>query len=76
VVMTVQGVPFRPKTGEMEQIQKRLAVQCQLVELRRTFADPGYEWKQKFLPELGQSSWRIEVRRYSCLAAAPDTPRP
>jgi hypothetical protein len=76
VVMTVQGVPFRPETGEMEQIQKRLAVQCQLVELRRSFADPGYEWKQKFLPELGQSSWRIEVRSYSCLAAAPGTPRP
>jgi hypothetical protein len=65
-ILLVQGVPFRPGTGDMEEVQGWLGERCQLTELQRSLADPGYLWKQRFLPELGQSAWRIEVRRYAC----------
>jgi len=30
--------------------------------------DPGYVWKQRFFPELGELPWRIEVHQYICSA--------
>ncbi len=65
-VLLVQGVPFLPTTGRMEKAATWIGERCQLEELRRSLADPGSGWKQRFLPQLGQSPWRIEVRTYSC----------
>jgi hypothetical protein len=73
-VFLVQGVPFQPGTGEMEGAQSWLSERCQLTSLQRSLADPGYQWKRRFLPELGQAQWRIEVRRYSCPAQASSPP--
>lgn len=73
-VLLVQGVPFQPGTGDMEEVQNWLGQRCQLTELQRSLADPGYLWKQRFLPELGQSAWRIEVRRYACTGEAAASP--
>jgi len=33
---------------------------------RYLLRDPGYIWKQRFYPELGELPWRIEVRKYDC----------
>jgi len=66
VVVLAQGVPFLPGTGEMEKVQSWLSERCQLTESRRDLADPGYGWKQRYRPDLGQSPWRIEFRSYSC----------
>jgi hypothetical protein len=73
-VFLVQGVPFQPGTGEMEEVQSWLGERCQLTELQRSLADPGYLWKQRFLPELGQSAWRVEVRSYTCSGATAPAP--
>jgi hypothetical protein len=33
----------------------------------RTFMrDPAYEWKRRYFPQLGDLSWRVEIREYAC----------
>ena len=74
VVVLVQGVPFLPGTGEMEKAQSWLSERCQLTESRQIFADPGYSWKDRYRPDLGQSPWRIEIRSFSCPGEEPAVP--
>jgi hypothetical protein len=74
VVVLVQGVPFLPGTGEMEKVQGWLSERCQLMESHGELADPGYGWKDKYRPDLGQSAWRIKTRSYSCPGRSPRHP--
>lgn len=65
-VFVVQGVTPVAEAEVMQDVEKWLGDRCQLIELTRSVPDPGSPWKQKFFPELGQTTWRIEVRNYSC----------
>jgi hypothetical protein len=63
-VMLVRGVPV----FDAEQAQAWLDRNCLLRGVERELPDAGYRWKQRYFPELGEPRWRIEVRRYACLA--------
>jgi hypothetical protein len=71
VVVLLQGVPFFPGQGEMENVQRWLSERCRLTDTDRYVADPGYAWKQKYRPEFGQGPWRIDIRSYSCPEEKP-----
>ncbi len=59
-----------PQTEEpMTAAAKQLDQSCGARVSRLTMRDQGFQWKQKFFPQLGELQWRIEVREYDCASA-------
>jgi hypothetical protein len=55
--------------GENEPIDeavRQLDQSCGSISSRLRMRDQGYEWKQRFFPQLGEPQWRIEIREYEC----------
>ncbi len=45
---------------------RQLDQSCGTISSRLRVRDEGYVWKQRFLHQLGESQWRIEIREYDC----------
>ena len=41
---------------------------CGSISSRLRVRDSGYQWKQRFLPSVDDSLWKIEIREYDCNA--------
>jgi len=50
----------------IDEAVRRLDQACSSISSRLRMRDDGYEWKQRFFPELGEPLWRIEIREYEC----------
>jgi len=55
-------------TDPIDQAVKQLDQSCGSISSRLRMRDIGYEWKQRFFPNLGEPLWRIEIRDYDCNA--------
>jgi hypothetical protein len=45
---------------------RQLDQSCGTISSRLRMRDEGYVWKQRFLHQLEESQWRIEIREYDC----------
>jgi hypothetical protein len=45
---------------------RQLDQSCGSISSRLRVRDEGYKWKQRFLPQLHDPQWRIEIREYDC----------
>jgi hypothetical protein len=75
-VLWVRGMPG-PETGTtMAAAADFLDQHCLDRSVSYLVRDPGYEWKQRFAPDVTQLVWRIEMRRYSCPLDSSDPVAP
>jgi len=79
-MILVRGVGDPQMDGPMEEAAAEMGRSCGAQTSRLMMRDPGYAWKQRFLPESAESQWRIEVREYDCsntgpLEISPSAPR-
>ncbi len=50
----------------IDEAARQLDQSCGSISSRLRMRDEGYQWKQRFFPQLGEPQWRIEVREYDC----------
>ncbi len=67
-VLLVKGVPVFGPDDPMAVAEHWLDAHCQLEGKGHAMRDPGYRLKEHFFPQLGELPWRVETRRYACLA--------
>lgn len=65
-VLLVKGLHFGIPNAPTEETERLLAERCELRDVQKMTPDPGAAWKQRFAPEAGQLSWRVEVNTYAC----------
>ena len=65
-VLLVKGLHFGIPNAPTEETERQLAERCALRDVQRMAPDPGSAWKQRFAPQTGQLSWRVEVNTYAC----------
>ena len=61
--------PILKRKGPWTAAAKQLDQSCGARVSRLMMRDQGFQWKQKFFPQLGELQWRIEVREYDCAPA-------
>ncbi len=66
VMIWIHGVSDPLAEKPMEDAAHELDQSCGSRVSRLMTRDQGYEWKQRFLPAIAGSQWRIEVREYDC----------
>ncbi|HVA94706.1 MAG TPA: hypothetical protein VNI36_07360 [Candidatus Dormibacteraeota bacterium] len=66
VMIWIHGVSDPQAEKPMEDAAHELDRSCGSRVSRLMSRDQGYEWKQRFLPEIAGAQWRIEVREYDC----------
>lgn len=49
-----------------DDVARQLDASCGSISSRLRVRDPGYAWKQRYLPQLHEPLWRIEIRDYDC----------
>jgi hypothetical protein len=69
LVFWVRGMPGPEEGTQIAAVGQWLDAHCPGRRVRYLARDPSYEWKQRFVPELNQLHWRVEIREYAC---APD----
>ena len=62
----IRGMGGPQPGGPVDEAARELGSACGTQTSRLMMRDPGYEWKQRLFPELGELQWRIEVREYDC----------
>jgi hypothetical protein len=76
-VLWIRGSSPPDELTAMNNAGDWLGGQCGDRITRYLARDPGYAWKQRFVPNFAGPSWRIEIRQYLCAAsAAPPTAPP
>ena len=68
-VVWIRGMADPQTQGPMDAAAHELDKACGARTSRLTMRDQGYEWKERFFPQLGELQWRIEVREYDCAPA-------
>ena len=58
----------------IDEAARQLDQACGSISSQLRMRDEGYQWKQRFFPDLGEPQWRIEVREYDCGASSPNPP--
>jgi hypothetical protein len=53
-------------SSPVDVVARQLDQACGSISSRLRMRDEGYAWKQRFLPQLGEPQWRIEIREYDC----------
>jgi hypothetical protein len=62
----VRGLGDPQSDRPMDEAAHELGSACGTQTSRLMMRDPGYEWKQRFFPEMNALQWRVEVREYDC----------
>jgi len=62
----VRGLPGSEEGTPMAAAAIWLDQHCIDRNDRRFMRDPAYEWKRRYFPQLGDLSWRVEIREYAC----------
>jgi len=65
-VLLVKGLHYGIPNAPTEETERLLAERCALRDVQKMTPDPGAAWKDRFAPETGQLSWRVEVNTYAC----------
>ena len=52
--------------GPVDDVARQLDQSCGSISSRLRMRDEGYQWKERFFPQLGDPQWRIEIREYDC----------
>jgi hypothetical protein len=52
--------------GPVDDVARQLDQSCGSISSRLRMRDEGYQWKERFFPQLGEPQWRIEIREYDC----------
>ena len=65
-LILIRGGRDPGKNGSIDEVARQLDQSCGSISSRLRMRDEGYAWKQRFLPELGEPQWRIEIREYDC----------
>jgi hypothetical protein len=70
-VLLIRRGPEPGSTGPMDEAAQKLDASCGSISSRLRMRDEGYAWKLRYLPQLDDPLWRIEVRQYECGPATP-----
>jgi hypothetical protein len=54
------------EAGPIDEAAQKLDASCGSISSRLRIRDDGYAWKRRYLPQLREPLWRIEVRDYDC----------
>ena len=65
-IILVRGGAEAGGSESVDEVAQRLDRSCGSISSRLRMRDEGYQWKQRFFPELGEPQWRIEIREYDC----------
>lgn len=65
-VLLIRRGPEPGETGSIDEAAQKLDAACGSISSRLRMRDDGYTWKQRYLPQLRDPLWRIEVREYDC----------
>ncbi|MGH9680612.1 MAG: hypothetical protein ACRD4Y_11740, partial [Candidatus Acidiferrales bacterium] len=66
VMIWVYGSDHPATEAAMDSAAKNLDQNCGSRTSRLMDRDPGFAWKQRFLPRMAQAQWLIEIREYDC----------
>ena len=77
-VLWIRGSSRPDELTAMDTAGEWLSGQCGDRITRYLARDPGYVWKQRFVPNFSGPPWRIEIRQYLCSEspAPPAAPAP
>jgi len=65
----VRGMDWGESEAPMLDAANLLDRSCGARVTQRLLRDSGFEWKQRFFPQLHELLWRIEIREYNCAGA-------
>lgn len=65
----VRGMAWGQPEAPMHDAASLLDKSCGARVTHRWLRDSGFEWKQRFFPQLHELLWRVEIREYDCGAA-------
>jgi hypothetical protein len=65
-VLLIRSGPEPGDTSPTDDVARRLDASCGSISSRLRMRDEGYSWKRRFLPEMHDPLWRIEIREYDC----------
>ena len=65
----VRGMSTSQSDRAMDEAAHELGGACGTQTSRLMIRDPGYEWKQRIIPDMNALLWRIEVREYDCASS-------
>jgi hypothetical protein len=65
-VILVRGGSEAEGDQPIDRAARELDQSCGSISSRLRVRDEGYKWKQRFLPQLHEPQWRIEIREYDC----------
>ena len=73
-VLWVRGMSPPSQAQALNEADDWLSHRCGDRVDRYLVRDPGYVWKQRFFPQLGELPWRIEIHQYICAADGANSP--
>jgi hypothetical protein len=65
-MLWIRGMSSIDDGEAMERVGNWLDNHCGDRSDQNLLQDPGYMWKQRYLPDLGEVLWRVQIRQYSC----------
>jgi hypothetical protein len=65
-IFLIRKGPEPGETVPIDAAAQKLDASCGSISSRLRVRDDGYAWKHRYLPQLHDPLWRIEVREYDC----------
>lgn len=69
VMLWIHGADDSESDADMQAAETELDHACGARVSRLMMRDPGFSWKERFLPGTVSSPWRIESREYDCASS-------